>query len=100
MSGASNWTQRTDELVSGSRTHTCTLAVFFAVLAVAPATTIVASTATPARSNALVPKTLFTSIPFCLLGRPGQAGVEGFAHAAARRPTVHHGHVRTIGRCA
>ena len=33
MSGASNCTQRTDDFVSGSRTQTCTLAVFFLVLA-------------------------------------------------------------------
>ena len=35
MSGASNCTQRTDDFVSGSRTQTWTLAVFFFVLAVA-----------------------------------------------------------------
>ncbi len=37
-SGASNCTQRTDDLVSGNSTHTCTLAACFARAAVAPAT--------------------------------------------------------------
>ena len=42
IAGASNCTQRTDDFVSGSRTHTSTLAVCFFVAAVAPATAAVA----------------------------------------------------------
>src|SRR5665213_3525311 len=38
IAGASNCTQRTDDLVSGSSTQTCTLALVLLVLAVAPAT--------------------------------------------------------------
>src|SRR3954451_7062882 len=44
MSGASNCTQRTDDLVSGSRTQTWTLEVLCFVLAVAVATTTPAAT--------------------------------------------------------
>src|SRR5579862_3429920 len=52
-SGASKSTQRTDDLVSGSRTQTWTLAAFFFVLAVAPATATTAASAaiTPTRAN-------------------------------------------------
>ena len=52
MSGASNCTQRTDDFVSGSRTQTCTLAVFFLVLAVAFATTNTARLAVASATSA------------------------------------------------
>src|SRR5581483_2284142 len=49
IAGASNCTQRTDDLVSGSRTQTCTLALCDFVLAVAVATR------TPAETMARTP---------------------------------------------
>jgi hypothetical protein len=51
-SGASNCTQRTDDLVSGSSTQTWTLAPFFFVPAVAPETimAVTPSTATARRT--------------------------------------------------
>src|SRR3954454_21380739 len=52
-SGASNCTQRTDDLVSGSSTQTSTDAVRCFVLAVAVATT---NTARPATASALRPR--------------------------------------------
>jgi hypothetical protein len=52
MAGASNCTQRTDDFVSGRRTHTSTFAVRCFVLAVAVATT---NTARPATAATLRP---------------------------------------------
>ena len=63
MSGASNCTQRTDELVSGSRTQTWMLAFLCAVPAVATAT-ITASAATAATSpTAITLRETFFTLP-------------------------------------
>src|SRR5579862_12651 len=63
-SGASKSTQRTDDLVSGSRTQTWTFAAFFFVLAVAPATaTTAASAATmPTRANDFLLESFLTLV--------------------------------------
>jgi hypothetical protein len=51
ISGASNCTQRTDDFVSGSRTHTWTLAAFFVVRAEADVTATVAIAVKPTTSS-------------------------------------------------
>src|ERR1700757_1492705 len=63
-SGASKSTQRTDDLVSGSRTQTWTFAVFFFVLPAAPArATIPASAAiTPTRANDFLLESFLTLV--------------------------------------
>ena len=62
IAGASNCTQRTDDLVSGSNTQTWTLAVFFVLFAEALATTNTARLAVASAMSARtvgLRKTLF-----------------------------------------
>src|SRR5262249_53922331 len=56
----SNCVQRTDDFVSGSRTQTCTLADFLAVLATAAAEMAMAATAAPSTRIKLFFPNLFT----------------------------------------
>src|SRR4051812_44230892 len=83
--GLSNFSQRTDDAVSGSRTQMSPPAAFLLVPAVAPATTIAAMpTTTASISTVDLRKTFFTESPPVADGTPRMLGGWGEAGAVGR----------------
>src|SRR3954467_3889831 len=82
--GLSNCSHRTDVFVSGMRPHTWMPADFLAVLAVAPETTMAATTATSPRTTMDIPANFFTLVASVLDGRAPLRAPGG--PPVARRP--------------